>query len=71
VSLPISLEGFKLKDIFCLKEERTVAADNTTSYKGKFFQILPDEYRASFFKAKVEVHEHLDSSSLSSIKAKS
>jgi len=55
-------KGLKLKDIFCLKEERTVAADNTISYKGKFFQILPDEYRLSFFKAKVEVHEHLDGS---------
>jgi transposase len=55
-------KGLKLKDIFCLKEERTVAADNTISYKGKFFQILPDKYRLSFFKAKVEVHEHLDGS---------
>jgi transposase len=55
-------QGLKLKEIFCLKEERTVAADNTISYKGKFFQILPDEYRASFFKAKVEVHEYLDGS---------
>ncbi|HEX9912978.1 MAG TPA: ISNCY family transposase [candidate division Zixibacteria bacterium] len=55
-------KGLKLKDIFCLKEERTVAADNTISYKGKFFQILPDEYRLSFFKAKVEVHEYLDGS---------
>lgn len=58
-SLP---QGLKLKEIFCLKEERTVAADNTISYKGKFFQILPDEYRASFFKAKVEVREYLDGS---------
>jgi hypothetical protein len=55
-------QGLKLKEIFCLKEERTVAADNTISYKGKFFQILPDEYRVSFFKAKVEVHQHLDGS---------
>lgn len=58
-SLP---QGLKLKEIFCLKEERTVTADNTISYKGKFFQILPDEYRASFFKAKVEVREYLDGS---------
>lgn len=58
-SLP---QGLRLKEIFCLKEERTVAADNTISYKGRFFQILPDEYRASFFKAKVEVHEYLDGS---------
>jgi len=58
-SLP---QGLKLKEIFCLKEERTGAADNTISYKGKFFQILPDEYRVNFFKAKVEVREYLDGS---------
>ncbi len=55
-------QGLKLKDIFCLKEERTVAADNTISYNGRHFQILPDEYRLSFFKAKAKVHEYLDGS---------
>jgi transposase len=58
-SLP---KGLCLKDVFCLKEERTVAGDNTISYQGKTFQILPNEYRLSFFKAKVEVHEYLDGS---------
>jgi len=53
-------KGLSLKEVFCLKEERTVAGDNTISYKGKTFQILPNEYRLSFFKAKVEVHEYLD-----------
>ncbi len=53
-------KGLKLKDIFCLKEERTVSGDNTISYNGKVFQILPNEYRISFVKAKVKVHEHLD-----------
>jgi transposase len=57
-----SPKGLVLKDIFCLKEERTVAGDNTISYQGKTFQILPNEYRLSFFKAKVEVHEYLDGS---------
>ena len=57
-----SPKGLVLKDIFCLKEERTVAGDNTISYQGKSFQILPNEYRLSFFKAKVEVHEYLDGS---------
>ena len=52
----------KLTEIFCLKEERTVAGDNTISYKGKTFQILPNEYRISYVKAKVAVHEHLDGS---------
>jgi len=55
-------KGLKLKDIFCLKEERTVSGDNTISYNGKVFQILPNEYRLSFVKAKVKVHEHLDGS---------
>jgi len=55
-------KGLKLKDIFCLKEERTVSGDNTISYNGKVFQILPNEYRISFVKAKVKVHEHLDGS---------
>jgi transposase len=58
-SLP---KGLSLKDVFCLKEERTVAGDNTISYKGKTFQLLPNEYRLSFFKTKVEVHEYLDDS---------
>jgi transposase len=58
-SLP---KGLSLKDVFCLKEERTVAGDNTISYNGKIFQILPNEYRISFYKAKVEVHEYLDGS---------
>jgi hypothetical protein len=39
-----------------------VAGDNTISYNGKTFQILPNEYRISFYKAKVEVHEYLDGS---------
>ena len=58
-SLP---KGLKLKDIFCLKEQRSVTGDNTISYKGKAYQILPNEYRISFVKAKVVVHEHLDGS---------
>jgi transposase len=55
-------KGLVLKDVFCLKEKRTVARDNTISYQGKTFQILSNEYRLSFFKAKVEVHEYLDGS---------
>ena len=55
-------KGFSLKDVFCLKEERVVAGDNTISYNGRAFQILPNEYRLSYCKAKVEVHEYLDGS---------
>jgi len=58
-SLP---KGLSLKEVFCLKEERVVAGDNTISYNEKAFQILPNEYRSSYCKAKVEVHEHLDGS---------
>ena len=55
-------KGLDLSNIFCIKEERTVASDNTISYKAKTYQILPSSYRISFVKAKVMVHEHLDSS---------
>jgi len=55
-------KGLSLKDVFCLKGERVVAGDNTISYNGKAFQILPNEYRLSYCKAKVEVHEYLDGS---------
>ena len=58
-SLP---KGFSLRDVFCLKEERVVAGDNTISYNGRALQILPNEYRLSYCKAKVEVHEYLDGS---------
>jgi len=53
-------KGLSLKEVFCLKAERVVAGDNTISYNGKAFQILPNEYRSSYCKAKVEVHEYLD-----------
>jgi transposase len=55
-------KGLNLNNIFCIKEERTVAPDNTISYKSRYYQILPDEYRISFVKAKVMVHEWLDGS---------
>lgn len=55
-------KGVDLNNIFCVKEERTVAPDNTISYKNRTFQVLPNEYRASFTKLKIMVHEHLDNS---------
>lgn len=51
-----------LNNIFCIKDERTVAADNTISYRTKYYQILPNDYRISFVRAKVMVHEWLDGS---------
>jgi transposase len=55
-------KGMDLNNIFCIKYERTVAADNTISYRTKYYQILPNDYRISFAKAKVMVHEWLDGS---------
>jgi transposase len=51
-----------LDTIFCIKHERMVKADNTVSYQGRLFQILPSKTRLSFSKAKVMVHECIDGS---------
>ena len=51
-----------LDSVFCIKEQRTVRADNTISYKNRTFQILPDKYRISFAKAQVIVEKRLDES---------
>ena len=53
-------EGEDLDRIFSIKEERRVQGDNTISYKGRLYQILPTETRFGFAKAKVEVQKHLD-----------
>lgn len=53
-------QGIKLDDILCLKETRKVYKDNMISYKGRVYQIIADEYRASYAKVEVEVYEHLD-----------
>ncbi len=55
-------KSVNLNNIFCIKDERTVAADNTISYRTKYYQILPNDYRISFVRAKVMVHEWLDGS---------
>jgi len=49
-----------LDRIFSIKEERRVQGDNTISYKGRLYQILPTKTRFGFAKAKVEVQKHLD-----------
>lgn len=51
-----------LDGIFCLKYARVVRADNTISYKGRVFQILPDPTRMGYTRAKVGVQEWLDGS---------
>jgi len=53
-------KGMDLDQILCIKEKRRVQGDNTISYKGKLYQILPTKTRFGFAKAKVEVQKHLD-----------
>ncbi len=53
-------KGVNLSFILCIKVQRAVYPDNTISYKGIKYQILPDLYRASYARVKVEVLEHLD-----------
>ncbi len=53
-------EGIDFDRIFSIKERRRVKGDNTISYKGRLYQILPTKTRLGFAKAKVEVQKHLD-----------
>ena len=46
--------------IFSVKEERTVAHDNTVTFERLVFQIEPSHLRVSFTKCRVLVHQHLD-----------
>lgn len=52
--------GINLDSIFSIKEERTVQGDNTISYRGRIFQIIPQNGRMSYTRAKVEVQEWTD-----------
>jgi hypothetical protein len=49
-----------LDECFCRHEERTVALDNTIAYYSQRVQFLPSEYRRTWARAKVSVHEHFD-----------
>lgn len=55
-------QHFRLDDILCIQEERTVKKDNTVSYNGKILQISKSEYRYSYNKARVHVHEYVNGS---------
>jgi len=46
--------------IFSVKEERTVACDNTVTFERLVLQIEPSHLRISFAKCRVMVHRHLD-----------
>jgi transposase len=54
--------GFHPEQIFCFKFERSVAADNTLQCEGHRLQLLPDRWRASYAKTKVEVQIRMDGS---------
>lgn len=51
-----------LDDILCIQEERTVANDNTVSYKGQTIQLGASKQRVHYVRCKVIVHEYADGS---------
>jgi len=58
---PLS-EPSQAETLFCFKYWRTVGADNVVSFAGQRLQILADQQRRSYARARVEVHERLDGS---------
>ncbi|MEW6264021.1 MAG: hypothetical protein AB1641_13175 [Thermodesulfobacteriota bacterium] len=54
--------GPGLKEILCLKEERTVGNDNSVRYKGLSLQIPQDQHRYHYVRDQVRVHEYHDGS---------
>ena len=54
--------GVCLDAVLCFKYIRTVANDNTVSFGGSTLQLLANEHRANYIRAKVEVQERLDGS---------
>ena len=54
--------GVSLNATLCFKYIRTVANDNTVRFNGATLQILADDLRASYARAKVEVQKRLDGS---------
>jgi len=58
----VPFAGPALADILCLQEDRTVANDNTVSYRGLSLQIPPDQHRFHYVRVKVRVHEYMDGS---------
>lgn len=54
----VPVERRQWRDILCIQDERTVAPDNTVSWKGRRLQIPPHPARAHFVRAKVRVHHY-------------
>lgn len=48
------------REILCVVEERTVAADNTVAWNGRRLQLPESRLRPHFVKAQVRVHEYPD-----------
>lgn len=55
-------EGWRLEEVFCFKYVRTVGSDNTVKLGEHRLQLEPSRERATYARARVEVHERLDGS---------
>lgn len=55
-------ENTDLRSVLCATAVRTVRNDNTVSYNGKQFQLLPSPNRRHFAKARITVEEWFDGS---------
>ncbi len=55
-------DDFEPDRVFCFKYERVVRPDNTVHFAGRQLQLQPTPQRASWTRARVEVHERLDGS---------
>jgi len=55
-------EGFIPEEVFCFKYCRTVGADNVVRFGEHRLQVVPTNGRASYARARVEVHERMDGS---------
>jgi transposase len=55
-------EGFNPDEVFCFKYQRTVGPDNVVRFGGHRLQVIPTNGRLSYARARVEVHERMDSS---------
>ena len=53
---------FLPQEVFCFKYERTVGVDNVVQFGEHRMQIMPTAERASYARAKVQVHERMDGS---------
>jgi len=55
-----SFAGNNLEDILCEQFERTAGNDNCVRFEGLSLQILKDQYRCHYVKARVRVHRYLN-----------